>query len=40
MDELFWLSNEQIERLRPLFPKSHGQPRVDDQGVLSGIIFT
>jgi transposase len=28
-----------MERLRPFFPKSHGRPRVDDQRVLSGIIF-
>jgi transposase len=25
--------------LRPYFPKSHGRPRVDDQRVLSGIVF-
>ena len=25
--------------LEPYFPKSHGKPRVDDRGVLSGIIF-
>ncbi len=28
-----------MERLRPFFPKSHGNPRVDDRRVLSGIIF-
>ncbi|WEQ50951.1 IS5 family transposase (plasmid) [Komagataeibacter oboediens] len=28
-----------MDRLRPLFPKSHGKPRVDDRRVLSGIIF-
>ena len=28
-----------MERLRPHVPKSHGRPRVDDQRVLSGIIF-
>ncbi|REF73309.1 transposase [Paracoccus versutus] len=39
MDELFWLTNEQMERLRPFFPKSGGKPRVDDRRVLSGIIF-
>ena len=26
-------------RLQPYFPKSHGRGRVDDQRVLSGIIF-
>ena len=38
MSDLFWLTDEQIERLRPFFPKSHGKPRVDDQRVLSGIV--
>lgn len=36
---LFWLTEGQMERLRPFFPKSHGRPRVDDRRVLSGIIF-
>ena len=39
MSNLFWLTEEQIERLRPFFPKSHGKPWVDDRRVLSGIIF-
>ena len=39
MINLFWLSDEQMARLRPFFPKSHGRPRVDDRRVLSGIIF-
>ena len=39
MSELYWLSEAQMERLRPFFPKSHGVPRVDDRRVLSGIIF-
>lgn len=39
MSNLFWLTDEQVERLRPFFPKSHGKPRVDDRRVLSGIIF-
>jgi transposase len=39
MSNLFWLTNEQIERLKPFFPKSHGKPSVDDRSVLSGIIF-
>jgi transposase len=39
MSNLFWLTDEQMERLRPFFPKSHGKPRVDDLRVLSGIIF-
>lgn len=36
---LFWLTDEQMERLKPFFPKSHGKPRVDDRRVLSGISF-
>ncbi len=39
MSDLFWLSDEQMARLEPYFPKSHGKPRVDDRRVLSGIIF-
>lgn len=39
MSNLFWLSEAQMERLKPFFPKSHGKPRVDDRRVLSGIIF-
>ena len=39
MSDLFWLSDAQLARLEPFFPKSHGKPRVDDRRVLSGIIF-
>ncbi|EAR52143.1 transposase orfA IS5 family element [Oceanicola granulosus HTCC2516] len=39
MSDLFWLSEAQMARLKPYFPKSHGKPRVDDRRVLSGIIF-
>lgn len=39
MSNLFWLNDEQMARLRPYFPKSHGKPRVDDRRVLSGSIF-
>ena len=39
MSDLFWLTNEQVARLKPFFPLSHGVPRVDDRRVLSGIIF-
>ncbi len=28
-----------MERLKPFFPKSHGNPRVDDRRVPSGMIF-
>jgi transposase len=39
MSYLFWLTEAQMARLEPFFPKSHGRPRVDDRRVLSGIIF-
>ena len=39
MSSLFWLTEAQVARLEPYFPKSHGKPRVDDRRVLSGIIF-
>ncbi len=37
MSDLFWLTDAQMARLEPFFPKSHGKPRVDDRRVLSGI---
>ncbi len=39
MIDLYWLTAEQMARLEPYFPKSHGKPRVDDRRVLSGIVF-
>ena len=39
MSDLFWLTDEQMARLQPFFPRSHGRPRVDDRRVFSGIIF-
>ena len=30
MSNLFWLTDAQMARLEPFFPKSHGKPRVDD----------
>jgi len=39
MSNLYWLSEEQMGRLKPYFPKSRGKPRVDDRRILSGIIF-
>ena len=39
MRDLYWLSDTQLAKLEPFFPKSHGKPRVDDRRVLSGIIF-
>lgn len=39
MSDLYRLTDEQMARLRPYFPKSHGRPRVDDRRVLSSIVF-
>ena len=39
MSDRFWLTDAQMARLEPFFPKPHGKPRVDDLRVLSGIIF-
>ena len=39
MSNLYCLSEDQMARLRPYFPKSYDVPRVDDQRVLIGIIF-
>jgi transposase len=33
------LTPEQMRRIEPFFPLSHGVPRVDDRRVLSGILF-
>ena len=38
MSDHFWLSEEQLARIKPYFPRSHGVPRVDDRRVVSGII--
>jgi hypothetical protein len=39
MNDLDWLTKEQVAKLAPFFPKSHGKPRVDDGRVSSGIII-
>ena len=39
MRTLFYLSESQLERIKPFFPRSHGVPRVDDRCVVSGIIY-
>ena len=36
MGERFWLTEAQMGRIRPFFPKSRGRKRVDDRRVLSG----
>jgi putative transposase len=38
MLDQFWLCEEQLSRIEPFFPLSHGVPRVDDRKVVSGII--
>ena len=38
MNDIYWLSKEQLERIKPYFPLPHGVPRVDDRRVISGII--
>lgn len=38
MGDLVWLTEKQVGRLRPHFPKVRGKPRSDDRTVLSGII--
>ena len=38
MSDQFWLSEEQLARIKSYFPLSHGVPRVDDRKVISGII--
>jgi len=39
MTELFLLSADQMSKIEPFFPKSHGVARVDDRRVVSGIIY-
>ena len=38
MSDHFWLTEEQLSRIEPFFPLSHGVARVDDRKVVSGII--
>jgi len=33
MSDLYRLTDEQMARLEPYFPASHGRPRVDDRRV-------
>ena len=39
LSDLLMLTPAQMRRIEPCFPRSHGIPRVDDQRVLSGILF-
>ena len=38
MSDQFWLTETQLKRIEPCFPKSRGVPRRDDRRVVSGII--
>ena len=38
MSNLFWLTDAQMARLQPFFPKSHGKPRVDDPLPGNGLL--
>jgi transposase len=39
MSDLFLLNERQMARISPFFPLSHGVARVDDQRVISGIVY-
>ena len=39
MADLLLLSEAQMRRIEPYFPLSHGNARVDDRRVISGIVF-
>ncbi len=39
MSRLFWLTEDQVERISPFFPKERGVGRANDRKVLSGIIY-
>jgi putative transposase len=38
MSDLFWLSEVEMQKIAPYFPRSRGISRVDDRRVLSGIL--
>ena len=38
MSDVFWLTKQQLNRIKPYVPVSHGVPRADDLLVISGII--
>ena len=39
MSHLFWLNEEQMNRICPYFPKERGIKRANDRKVLSGIVY-
>jgi len=38
MSDCYWLTEPQLERIKPYFPRAHGRPRVDERRLISGII--
>lgn len=38
LSALFWLTDKQMERPQPVFPKGHGKPGMRDRRVLSGMV--
>jgi transposase len=40
MEDPLWLTEAQMERLKPFFPPSHGVPRVDDRRVPTGSVLS
>lgn len=38
MSMLFYLTHEQMARIKPSFPLSHGGQRLDGRCIISGII--
>jgi transposase len=39
ISNFFWLTDAQLVRLEPFFPKSNDMPRINDRRVSSGIVF-
>ncbi len=39
MSDVFLLTRQQLNRIKPYLPVPHGIPRVDDRRVISGIIY-
>jgi transposase len=39
MNDIFYLGDEQFEKIKRYFPYPNGVPRVDDRRVISGIIY-
>jgi hypothetical protein len=39
MRNLYWLTEAQMQQLRPHFPKSRARALVNDLRVLSGVVF-